>query len=108
MIFGILLKILGAFLGYATKRDDNATAKAIESIRAEVEQARTQADVIKANVGNPLIRLAAGIAAIVAVLYFTAIVVDTIWQLPGDIDQLPASTAALLSVIFGGMFLKAR
>ena len=107
MMFGIglILKLLGAFAGYAAKKDDNATAIALESLRTQVAANAVKSDIIRAQLGHPVAWIPRFLIEGAAAIYFIAIVVDSIWQLPGDISELPVTEAALLATVFTGMFI---
>jgi len=105
-VIGIVLTILRAFLGYAAKRDDNATVQALEGIKAQVEVNREKSAIIRAQLGHPIAWIPRFAAEFAAVMYFTAIVIDSIWDLPGVVLALPTSEAAILATIFGGMFIR--
>jgi hypothetical protein len=105
-VIGIVLTILRAFLGYAAKRDDNATVQALEAIKGQVEVNREKSAIIRAQLGHPIAWVPRFCAEFAAVMYFTAIVIDSIWDLPGVVLALPTSEAAILATIFGGMFLR--
>ncbi len=105
-MLGILFKLVGVFLGYATKRSDNATATALETIRADIVNNQTKADIVKAQLGHPVAWIPRMVIEFGAAIYFLAIVIDSIWQLPGDISELPTPTAALMTAIVTGMFIQ--
>ena len=105
-MFGLLFKLAGVFLGYATKRSDNATATALEAIRADIANNQTKAEVIKAQLGHPIAWVPRMLIEFFAAMYFGAVVIDSIWQLPGDVSALPTATAALLGTVFAGMFIR--
>lgn len=107
-MIGLLLAVAKFFLGTAQKISGDKAAVEIEKIKAGVEDQKARLEQVRIHAGNPMIRFAAGVACNVAVLYFSAIVFDTIFQLPGDVEKLPAETAILLSVVFSGMFYMAR
>ena len=105
-MIGIALALLRAFMGYAAKRDDNATVQALEALKAQVEVNREKSAIIRAQLGHPIAWIPRFAAEFAAVMYFTAIVIDSIWDLPGVVLALPGSEAAILATIFGGMFIR--
>jgi hypothetical protein len=51
MVLTLIIGIIKTFLGYASKRNDNATATALEGLRADVELSREQAEITRAKIG---------------------------------------------------------
>jgi hypothetical protein len=105
--------VLKSVLGHLEKRKELElgenklkTEVTIEEIRAQLETRREQAGIIKAELGHWIAWLPRFLAAMTAVIYFMSVVIDTIWELPGEIKELPASTAAVMATIFAGMFLQ--
>jgi len=105
-VISIALALLRAFLGYAGKRDDNATVQALEAIKGQVELNRERSAIVRAQLGHPLAWIPRFLAEAGAVAYFLAIVIDSIWDLPGVVLALPPAEAAILATIFGGMFIR--
>lgn len=101
----VILAILKAFLGYASKRDDARTAEVLETIKAQVEANQAKADIVRAQLGHPVAWIPRFVIELFSAVYFSTHVADRLFDLPGDIAPLPAEMAALLSVIIGGMFL---
>ena len=106
---GVLKSVLGHLESKAkteTERDRIKSQVAIEEIRAEIARRSAQKDIIVAQLGHPVAWAPRFLAELTATLYFMAIVIDAMFQLPGDISELPAPVAAVMATIFGGMFLK--
>jgi hypothetical protein len=104
----IVLGLLKLLMGFASKQGDNATSVALEKLRSEVEMHRTQAEGAKARLGHPVAWFPEFLASMGAVVYLLAHIIDTIWQLPGDIAPLDAPTAAVVSTIFASMFFSSK
>lgn len=107
-MIGLLLAVAKFFLGTAQKISGDKAAVEIEKIKAGVEDQKARLEQVRIHAGNPIIRFAAGIMAMATAIYFAAIVVDTIFTLPGDINELPATTAAVMATVIGGMFLSRK
>lgn len=105
-MIGIVFAIVKAFMGYAVKRDDNATAQALEAIKGQVEANREKSAIVRAQLGHPVAWIPRFCAEAGAVMYFLAIVIDSIWDLPGVVLALPAPEAAIMAAIFTGMFIR--
>ena len=107
-MIALLLTIAKFFLGTAQKISGDRATVEIEKIKAGVEDQKARLEQVRIHAGNPIIRLSAGVMAMATAVYFAAIVVDTIFILPGDINELPATTAAVMATVIGGMFLSRK
>ena len=106
---GVLTKVLGHLESKArteTERERIRTTVTIEEIKAEMALRNARKEIVLAQLGHPMAWAPRFLAELTAVFYFMLIVVDAIFQLPGDISELPAPVAAVMATIFGGMFLK--
>jgi hypothetical protein len=79
----------------------------ISEIKAELATRQEQAAIVKLQLGHPIAWAPRFLAEMAAVIYFISIVVDSVWDLQGTVAALPVTEAALMSVIFSGMFIKA-
>lgn len=104
----LIWTLLKMVIGLITRQGDNATVVAVEKLRGEVENYKTQVSGAKDRLSHPVAWVPEFLAAMSAVGYLGAKVVDAIWQLPGDIAPLDAPTAAVLSTIFASMFFRPR
>jgi hypothetical protein len=77
----------------------------IQAIQQELETRKEPAGIIKAKLSHRVAWLPMTLIEFGAAVYFIAIIVDAIWQLPGDVSTLTPENAALLSVVFAGMFI---
>ena len=106
---GVLTKVLGHLESKArteTERERIRTTVTIEEIKSEISRRNAQKDIVVAQLGHPVAWVPRFLAELTATFYFMAIVIDAMFQLPGDISELPAPVAAVMATIFGGMFLK--
>lgn len=106
---GVLSKVLKTLENRAdneTERERIRTSATIEEIRAEITRRSAQKDIVVAQLGHPVAWVPRFLAELTATFYFMSIVIDSIFQLPGDISELPAPVAAVMATIFGGMFLR--
>ncbi len=78
---------------------------AIKNIEADIALNAARQAIVVAQLGHPVAWIPRALAEITAVFYFMLIVIDSIFQLPGSVDELPATTAAVMATIFAGMFL---
>lgn len=78
---------------------------AIKNIEADIALNAARQAIIVAQLGHPVAWIPRALAEMTAVFYFMLIVIDSIFQLPGNVDELPATTAAVMATIFAGMFL---
>jgi hypothetical protein len=83
------------------------TEVTISEIKAELAVRQEQAAIVKLQLGHPIAWAPRFLAEMTAVIYFMSIVVDSVWDLQGTVAALPVTEAALMCVIFSGMFLKA-
>jgi hypothetical protein len=79
----------------------------ISEIKAELAVRQEQAAIVKLQLGHPIAWFPRFAAEACAVLYFASHIIDSIWNLDGTVAPLPVNEAALMGVIFSGMFLKA-
>jgi hypothetical protein len=106
---GVLTSVLGHLEKRAALQNDRErmqTEITIEQVKSELATRLEQAQIIKAELGHPIAWFPRFMAAMVAVLYFTAHITDAIWNLDGTVAPLPTNEAALLGLIFSGMFLE--
>lgn len=106
---GVLSKVLKSLENRAnneTARDRIKSQVTIEEIKAEIARRSAQKDIVVAQLGHPVAWVPRFLAELTATFYFMAIVIDAMFQLEGDISELPAPVAAVMATIFGGMFLK--
>jgi hypothetical protein len=105
MMFAIITSLIGIVLSYAKARDDKAMVLAVEGIRADIQQNQIKADIIKAQLGHRVAWLPRTIIEFAAAFYFLGWIVDAVFDLPGEMQELPPSAAALLGAVYSGMFL---
>jgi hypothetical protein len=105
-VIGVVLAIVQAFMGYAGKRNDAATAIALEDIKAQVETNREKSAIVRAQLGHPIAWVPRFMAEFAAAIYFVAVVIDSVFDLPGVVLALPTPEAAVMATIFAGMFLR--
>jgi hypothetical protein len=105
-MLGVLLSLANVFLGYATKRNDNTTIKALETIKGEIEANRAVAEIAKAKLGHWIAWLPAFFIETAVAIYFTAVILDSVFNLSGDVLALPANEASVMMTVIGGMFVK--
>lgn len=117
----LILKILGFFLGVdplqkfltylnakannETERERLKTEVTIEEIKGEIDLNNQRRLIVQTQLGTPIAWFPRFLAELFAVLYFMAIVIDKIFNLPGEVSDLPTPIAALMGTIFAGMFL---
>jgi hypothetical protein len=104
-MFSALLSLAGILLGYAKTRDDKAMVLAVENLRADIAQNQIKADIIKAQLGHRVAWMPRTIIEFAAAFYFLGWIIDAVFDLPGEMQELPPSAAALLGLVYSGMFL---
>jgi hypothetical protein len=83
------------------------TEVTISEIKAELATRQEQAAIVKLQLGHWIAWFPRFLAEMTAVVYFMAVIVDSIWDLEGAVLKLPVPEAALMGTIFAGMFIKA-
>jgi hypothetical protein len=107
---GVLTSVLGHLEKRAALQNDRERMKTeitIDQIKSELAIRQEQAAVIKLQLGHPIAWFPRFAAEMTAVLYFSSHVIDSVWDLAGTVAELPTNEAAIIGVIFSGMFLKA-
>ena len=79
----------------------------ISEIKAELAVRQEQAAIVKLQLGHPIAWAPRFLIEMSVAVYFMAHIVDSIWNLSGDVRALGAPEAALMATVVGGMFLKA-
>jgi hypothetical protein len=105
---GVLKSVLGHLEARKALENDAKkmqTEITIQQVKAELATRLEQASIIKAQLGHPIAWAPRFLAEMSAVIYFMSICVDAIWDLRGTVSALPTNEAALLGVIFSGMFI---
>lgn len=83
------------------------TEVTITQIKAELERRNAQKEVLIKEAESPLQWLPRFTFGMTAALYFMAVVIDSIFDLPGVVLKLPDTEAQIMSIIVGGLFLDA-
>jgi hypothetical protein len=83
------------------------TEVTISEIKAELAVRQEQAAIVKRQLGHPIAWFGRFLIEMSVAVYFMAHVVDSIWNLSGDVRPLGVPEAALMATVVGGMFLKA-
>jgi hypothetical protein len=81
------------------------TSVTIKEIEAELARRNAQRDVLVKEAESKWHSMPRWCFGMTAWLYFAAVVVDSIWDLPGTVLTLPDNEAAIMGVIVGGLFL---
>lgn len=103
----IIGAILSAFMGYANKRSDADTAKALKGIEAEIELNREKSAIVRAQLGHWIAWFPRFTIEMTVAFYVLLRVIDRIFDLPGIVQDLQPTEAAVMSTALAGMFLKA-
>lgn len=77
----------------------------IEEIKAELSRRQAQKDVLIKESESAVQWLPRFTFGMTAAAYFLAVVIDSIFDLPGAVLTLPDNEAAIMGVIVGGLFL---
>lgn len=100
--------ILDSVLKHLEHQGDAKAEVTKAVIQAELDRRKVQADVTKAELGHAVAWVPRFLASMGAAVYLLAHIIDAIWQLPGDVAPLDAASAAVVSVIFAGMFISGK
>jgi hypothetical protein len=79
----------------------------ISEIKAELAVRQEQAAIVKLQLGHPIAWAPRFLIEMSVAIYFMAHVVDSIWNLSGDVRPLGVPEAALMATAVSAMFLKA-
>ena len=88
-----------------TERERIRTNVTIEEIRSELARRQAQRDVLIRESESAVQWLPRFTFGMTAAAYFLAVVIDSIFDLPGAVLTLPDNEAAIMGVIVGGLFL---
>jgi hypothetical protein len=105
---GVLTSVLGHLEKRQALQSDAQKLKTevtISEIKAELATRQEQAKIVRLQLGHPVAWVPRFLAEMTAVIYFMAVVVDSVWDLEGAVLALPTNEAALMGVIFSGMFI---
>lgn len=105
-MLGIALKIVGLFLGYATKRDDSKTALALENIRGEISANVEKSNVTRAKLSHVVAWIPAFIIEASVAVYIATQMLDITFDLIGDVAPPSTEMAAIVSAVIASMTLK--
>lgn len=83
------------------------TSVTIKEIEAELAKRQAQKDVLIKESESAVQWLPRFTFGMLAAFYFGAVVIDSIFDLPGTVLTLPDNEAAIMGVIVGGLFLDA-
>jgi hypothetical protein len=104
--------VLKSILGHLEKRkelelgrDKLQTEITISEIQAEMSKRLAQRDVLVKESESPIQWLPRFLFGMTAWLYFCSVVIDSIFDLPGVILELPPAQAAIIATVVGGLFL---
>lgn len=107
---GVLTSVLGHLEKRKALENDAQKLKTevtISEIKAELATRQEQAKIVRLQLGHPIAWIPRFLAEMAAVIYFMAVVVDSVWDLEGTVLALPVNEAALMGTIFAGMFISA-
>jgi hypothetical protein len=107
MVLTLIIGIIKTFLGYASKRNDNATATALEGLRADVELSREQAEITRAKIGHPVAWIPAFVIECSVAVYISVQIMDAVFDLAGDVQPVSLELAGIVSAVVAGMTVKA-
>jgi hypothetical protein len=79
----------------------------ISEIKAELATRQEQAAVVKLQLGHPIAWAPRFLIEMTVAVYFMSHVVDSIWNLSGDVMPLQPAESALMATAVAGMFLSA-
>lgn len=86
-------------------KDKLQTEITIAEIQAEMSKRLAQRDVLVKESESPIQWLPRFLFGMTAWFYFCAVIIDSIFDLPGAVLELPATEAAIIATIVGGLFL---
>lgn len=116
-MLAFILKFLGggvltSVLTHLEKKADNETERerirtsvTIEEIKSEIARRNATRDVLLKESESAVQWLPRFTFGMTAALYFMAVVIDSIFDLPGSVLNLPDNEATIMGVIVGGYFL---
>lgn len=116
-MLAFILKFLGggvltSVLNHLEKKADNETERerirtsvTIEEIKSEIARRNATRDVLLKESESAVQWLPRFTFGMTAALYFMAVVIDSIFDLPGSVLNLPDNEATIMGVIVGGYFL---
>lgn len=106
LMIGMLFKILGLFLSHAQSKNDTATAKALEGIKADVAANAERASVTRSKLGHPVAWIPSFLMESAVAVYIAVQLMDGVFDLAGEVAPVTGETAAVVAAVVGGMALK--
>jgi hypothetical protein len=100
------LKYLQAKADTETERERIRTQVTIEDIKAEIALQSERRLIITAQLGHPVAWIPRFGIELFVMFYVIAIIIDKMFDLPGEISDLPGPIAAIMVTVIGGMFLQ--
>lgn len=107
---GVLKSVLSHLEAKAnneTERERIRTNVTIEEIKAELAVRNAQRDVLVKEAESKFLSLPRWSFGMTAWFYFAAVIIDSIFDLPGVVVKLPNNEANIIMVIVTGLFLHA-
>jgi hypothetical protein len=105
---GVLTSVLGHLEKRAALQNDRErmqTEITIEQVKAELATRLEQASIVKLQLGHWISWLPRFLIEGSVALYFMSHVVDSIWNLSGDVQPLQPAEAALMATVVAGLFI---
>lgn len=88
-----------------TERERIRTNVTIEEVKAEIGRRNAQKEILLKESESAIQWLPRFTFGMTAAIYFMAVTIDSIFDLPGAVLALPDNEAAIMGVIVGGLFL---
>lgn len=105
---GVLTSVLGHLekrKALENDREKLRTEVTISEIKAELATRQEQAAIVKLQLGHPIAWFPRFTIEMAVAVYFLAHVVDSIWNLSGDVQPLHPAEAGVMATVIAGMFI---
>jgi len=106
---GVLKSVLGHLEARAkseTERERIRSQVTIEEVKAELARRNAQKEVLLAETGHSVAWLPRFLFGIGAAFYFWAVVIDSVFDLPGVVLAMPDNVWPIMVAIVSGLFLE--